>query len=419
MRSRFHRPCGLLIALIMLLGYVVQAQPAQADGGQGEYVPNQLIVRLAPPLIGSVNTLANTIAARFGLRVLDRLDTLPIFRLQIVNNLLSPPALTTLLNAVPGVLYAEPNYIGQTPEGVARYSWFKGGDEGEYHAQWAPDVIRLPEAHTVVGGAGVTVAVLDTGVDLDHPALAGRLVQGFDFVDLDSNPSEEGAQDPVCCIAYGHGTHVAGLVALAAPEAKIMPLRILRPDGKGDLWLLAQAVRYAVGIPPASVIPPIRKADVINISYSVPQRSFLVDDLLELVAQMPGGPVVVAAAGNSGPSTAYEYPAAESVPVVLAVAASTESDTLAGFSTRGSWVDLAAPGENILSSVPDNEYGTWSGTSMATPLVAGTAALVRARYPNLSAAQVAARIVSESAIITGPVPRRVDAARAVGLPPAN
>jgi thermitase len=137
------------------------------------------------------------------------------------------------------------------------------------------------------------------------------------------------------------------------------------------------------------------------------------------VAQLPGGPVVVAAAGNSGPSTAYEYPAAESAPVVLAVAASTESDTLADFSTRGPWVDLAAPGQNILSSVPDNEYGTWSGTSMATPLVAGTAALVRARYPNLSAAQVAARIVSESAIIAGPVPHRVDAARAVGLPPAN
>jgi subtilisin family serine protease len=403
----------------MLLDLVVQTHTVQAAEGPGNYVPNQVVVRLAPPLLGSVTTLANSIAANFGLRVLDRLDTLPIFRLQIVNNLLSPPALATLLDNIPGVLYAEPNYIGEPPEGVARYSWFKGGDAGEYHEQWAPDAIRLPEAHAVVLGAGVTVAVLDTGVDLDHPALAGHLVQGFDFVDVDSNPSEGGTQDALCCIAYGHGTHVAGLVALAAPEAKIMPLRVLRPDGRGDLWLLAQAVRYAVGLPPAGVALPASKADVINISYSVSQRSFLIDDLLGLVGQLPGGPVVVAAAGNNGPSTAYEYPAAEGQPTVLAVAASTQTDSLADFSTCGSWVDLAAPGEDILSSVPDDEYGTWSGTSMATPLVAGTAALVRARYPNLSAAQVAARIVSESAPIAGPVPHQLDAAQAVGLSPAS
>src|SRR5262249_53004610 len=105
--------------------------------------------------------------------------------------------------------------------------------------------------------------------------------------------------------------------------AKIMPLRILRPDGRGDLWLLAQAVRYAVGVPPAGVALPARKADVINISYSVPHESFLIDDLLGLVAQLPGGPVVVAAAGNNGPRAAYEYPAAGSQPAVLAVAAST------------------------------------------------------------------------------------------------
>jgi len=241
-------------------------------------------------------------------------------------------------------------------------------------------------------------------VPTHHPALVGHLTQGVDFVDGDLDPSEQGVygQD----LAFGHGTHVAGLIALSAPEAKIMPLRILRPDGSGQSWLLAQAIRYAV----------TQNVQVINISYSVHQRSFLIDDLLGLVSSALPGAVVVAAAGNSGPSTEPEYPAAENVPGMIAVAASTQRDRLAGFSTRGSWVDLAAPGESITSSVPDNTYGTWSGTSMAAPLVAGTAALVRSSSPGMSAEKVAQRIITTAAPIGGSVPRRLDSAAAWGLP---
>jgi subtilisin family serine protease len=129
--------------------------------------------------------------------------------------------------------------------------------------------------------------------------------------------------------------------------------------------------------------------------------------------------VVVAAAGNRGPSTVKEYPAAENQPGVLAVAASTETDTLADFSTRGPWVDVAAPGESIMSSVPDNDYGVWSGTSMAAPLAAGVAALVRARYPSFNPRQVAAQIIDQAQTIDASVSRRVDAAAALGLPAAG
>ena len=417
MRRQCLRFARLLVALSFLGCLLGQAHPTRAIEGPEEYVPGELIVRLVPPLLGGVDALAQTIAARFGLQVLDRLDTLPIFRLKILNSVLSAPLLADLLDAIPEVLYAEPNYLGETPEGVYKSSWSRGGDEGGYVSQWAPAKIRLPEAHAVSRGVGVIVAVLDTGADLDHPALAGHLAPGFDFVDLDADPSEEGTygQD----LAYGHGTHVAGLVALAAPEATIVPLRILKPDGTGNSWLLAQALRYAVGAPVAGIAPLAHKADVINISYSVRQRSLLIDDLLGLLVALPDGPVVVAAAGNRGPSTVKEYPAAEGQPGVLAVAASTETDTLADFSTRGAWVDVAAPGESILSSVPDNAYSVWSGTSMSAPLAAGTAALVRARYPNLSPSQVVARIVSRSQTIDAPVSHRVDAAAALDVPPAG
>jgi subtilisin family serine protease len=416
MSRQWLRFVRLLVAISFLGCLIAQAQPARA-AEDSAYVPGEVIARLVPPLLGSVESLLQTISSRFGLQVLDRLDGLPVFRLKIVNNALSAPALTDLLDAVPGVLYAEPNYLGETPEGVVRSAWSRGGDEGGYAAQWAPDKLRLAEAHAVSRGAGITVAVLDTGADLDHPALIGHLAPGFDFVDLDGDPSEEGVygQDR----AYGHGTHVAGLVALAAPEATIVPLRILKPDGTGNSWLLAQALRYAVGLPVAGITPLARKANVINISYSVRQRSLLIDDVLGLLAALPGGPVVVAAAGNRGPSTVNEYPAAENKPGVLAVAASTEADTLADFSTRGAWVDVAAPGESILSSVPDNAYSVWSGTSMAAPLAAGVAALVRARYPGYNPAQVTARIVDQAKIIDAPVSRRVDAAAALGLQAAG
>jgi subtilisin family serine protease len=414
MHRRWLRYARLLVAISFLGCLLAQAQPARATEESATYVSDEVIVRLVPPLLGSVEALVQTIASQFGLQVLEQLGTLPVFRLKLIHTVLSPLALASLLDALPGVAYAEPNFLGQSPEGVARSSWSKGDDEEGDAPQWAPGKLRLAEAHTVSRGANVTVAVLDTGVDLDHPALAGHLAQGFDFVDLDADPSEEGTygQD----IAYGHGTHVAGLVALAAPEATIVPVRILRPDGSGDSWILAQALRYAVGLPVAGITPLGRKADVINISYSVRQRSLLLDDMLGLLAALPGAPVVVAAAGNQGPSIAKEYPAAESRPGVLAVAASTEADLLADFSTRGSWVDVAAPGEGILSSVPDNDYGVWSGTSMAAPLAAGVAALVRARYPSFNSAQVTARIINNAKTIDASVSRRVDAAAALGLP---
>jgi thermitase len=399
MRRHSFSLCCLLITWLLLWYPAPLAAERPNQGISNGYVPNEVIVKLAP-----ARNIHKVIAALpLKLRVIEQLGTLPIHRLRIVNGA-KPPAVASLLMASRLVRYAEPNYISTAPEGVARSSWARSGGIDDYHAQWAPAVTRLPEAHAISRGAGTTVAVLDTGADLDHPALAGRLMQGFDFVDGDLDPSEQGVYGRD--IAFGHGTHVAGLIALAAPAAKILPLRILRPDGTGQSWLLAQALRYTVD----------RNVQVINISYSVHKRSFLIDDLLSLVTSVLSSAVVVAAAGNSGPSTAREYPAAENVPGLIAVAASTQKDRLARFSTRGSWVDLMAPGESITSSVPNDTYGTWSGTSMAVPLVAGTAALVRSANPGLSAERVAQRIIMTAASTRSPVPRRLDAAAALGPP---
>jgi thermitase len=126
--------------------------------------------------------------------------------------------------------------------------------------------------------------------------------------------------------------------------------------------------------------------------------------------------VVVAAAGNGGDTTKL-YPAAEDVDGLIAVAASNSDDRLASFSTRGSWVHVAAPGQGILSTVPNAQYGTWSGTSMATPLVSGEAALVRARFPSLSNKDLARHVREMGQRIDGDVQFRIDAGKALTTSP--
>jgi subtilisin family serine protease len=394
------------------------AQAMESD----RYLPAEVVVKL----VSADNLLA--VAADYGLdpTPIDQFLAHPIFRLRILDAS-SPKDKADSLLADPQarIVYAEPNLIGQAPEGTARVTWSAGIGADEYRTQWAPDVIRLAEAHQVSRGAGVTVAVLDTGVDATHPALAGKLLPGYDFVDNDANPDEIGTheQNPT----YGHGTHVAGLVALAAPEAKIMPLRALDRDGVGNAWILAKALAYAIdpdGNPATS-----DGADVINLSLSTVERSRLIRDVLKAVicndqVQSPNdlpcltlfgrGAVVVAAAGNQA-SSIPEYPAGDGLSGAIAVGASTQSDTISVFSNFGSWVDIAAPGQAIYSTVPGGGYGTWSGTSMAAPLAAGEAALIRAVYPLLKPVKVTQRMLNKAEEIGGPVRYRIDAAAALGL----
>ncbi|MFO7634670.1 MAG: S8 family serine peptidase [Caldilinea sp.] len=420
-----------LMVMIVLLAVETSVQPLHAEE-DGDFVPGEIVVKLLQP--GDLPG----VAADFSLdpTPLDQFGARPIYRLRILDGT-PPPDKAEALQQDSRVLYAEPNYIQQTPEGQQRVSWARGGDSDAYATQWAGAFIGLPAAHSVTRGAGMIVAVLDTGVDRSHPALAGRVLPGFDFVDMDSDPNEVGVAGED--ITYGHGTHVAGLVALAAPEAQILPVRVLDRDGAGNIWVLAEALAYAVN-PDGDINTP-DGAHVINLSLSTRRQTRLIEEIVRDVIceddddddddgddsrrsmldddddclATPGrGAVVIAAAGNRA-STLPEYPAAETQPGLLAVAANTDAGTLADFSNFGAWVHVAAPGDRIMSSVPGNDYGVWSGTSMAAPLAAGQAALVRAANPLLTAAQVAERIRLTA---SGPAgePPRIDAAAALGLP---
>lgn len=388
--------------------------PASVDGA----VPNEVLVRLA-----STAELP-AMLAQYGLTLLDQFGSRPIYRLRASAADTQP--LVEQLRADARVIYAEPNGLHQTPEGRRFSTWAIGGDSGTYATQWNTRALRLPEAHTVSTGSGITVGLLDTGVDPNHPALAGRLLPGFDFVDFDADPREGGS---VGDWGYGHGTHVASLIAQVAPAARIMPVRVLDPQGMGNVWVLAEGLLHAVD--PDGSPATDDGADVINLSLGTTRRTELLEDILERVTcgddfddddddgdtdvvrcAAQGGTVVVAAAGNSGDETPH-YPAAETHDGALAVAANGEAGALAAFSTRGDWVHVSAPGELIYGAVPGGAYGVWNGTSMAAPMVAGAAALLRAANPQWEPSDVTNQLRSTGVALCGSTLKQIDAAAAV------
>ena len=241
--------------------------------------------------------------------------------------------------------------------------------------QWDMTKIRTGDAWQKSTGAGVTVAVIDTGVDASHPDLAGKVLSGYDYITKTAGTST----DP-----NGHGTHVSGTIAAltgngvgvssVAPDTKILPIRVLGADGSGYMSDAASGIIYAAD----------HGANVINMSLGSSSQVAAVTNAVTYARSK--GVVVVAAAGNSRSSgSPTSYPAADTG--VIAVAATDSTDTVASYSNQGSYVDVAAPGSNILSTTGGG-YAAWNGTSMASPHVAAVAALLKSYNSTLTPDQI-------------------------------
>jgi thermitase len=259
-------------------------------------------------------------------------------------------------------------------------------------SQYALKKVRAAEAWQITrGSADIKIAVVDTGADLGHPALRSQIVGSTNVIGWRGKLGLASAKDD-----NGHGTHCAGVAAAAAngegisgmaPGCKLLIAKALGADGAGATSDIVRGIRWATS----------QGADVISLSVGGEDDSAAMRDAVK--DAIASGIVVVAAMGNEG-KTLKNYPAA--YPGVIAVGATNAQDKVSAFSTRGSWISVAAPGANILSTTPtykvfmskaDNgalgtTYGQLSGTSMATPLVAGVAALIKSKNPRWTPAQV-------------------------------
>lgn len=400
---------------------------SSSSSGKDVELPGEVLVKLR-----SSDALTR-VQQRYALSLVSRFGARPIYRLQVTGTVRVKDVLAAMATDA-DVLIAEANVSNRSPEARGSIPWTIGR-QGDYVAQWAPQSMRLPQAQALTQGAGVRIAVLDTGVDATHPALAGHLLPGRDFVDGDDNPAEVPSTSGTIG-AYGHGTHVAGLIALAAPQARIMPLRVLDADGAGNAWVLAEAILYALD--PDGNPNTDDGAHVISLSLGSLLRTRIMDAVAQIAACAPAvaddpigdrsdpgyadderrcangsnGALIVAAAGNDASGSLKEYPAAEGAYGLLSIAASNASRRVASFSNFGPWVDLAAPGDGITSTVPGG-WAVWSGTSMAAPLAAATGALVRSLDLRVTPKDVAQRLKRTASTLCGTNLRQVDAWAAV------
>ncbi len=263
-------------------------------------------------------------------------------------------------------------------------------DPNALREQWALAKVKANEAWTLAGNAGsknILVAVIDTGVDYNHESLKDNSVPGYDFRDNDADPMDEtSSRNP------GHGTHCAGIVGATGTVANgtaglsknvsIMPIRFLGADGSGDLMAAVKALDYAVE----------KGARVISNSWGASVSASQAQPIIEAIKRASdAGVIVVNAAANDGKSndTTSVYPANAKFENTISVAASGPSDAKPSWSNYGkNTVDLASPGEGIMSTIPGNKYQNLSGTSMATPLVSGMVALMLAQDDKLTGAEV-------------------------------
>lgn len=242
-------------------------------------------------------------------------------------------------------------------------------NDSSYGSQWHLSKMACPTAWIYNKGAGITIAILDTGVDSTHPDLAGKIVSGWNMYDNNATTSD----------VYGHGTAVAGVAAASTNNAmgvagvgwncSIMPIRISDTSGYGYSSTVANGLIWAAD----------HGARVANVSYE-----FSTDSVVASAAKYfcdKGGVVTMSAGNNSVTTTSSDNP------YILTISASDSSDNITSWSNRGSNIDLAAPGASIYTTVRGGGYSYWSGTSFSAPATAGAAGLVLSANPSLNGYQ--------------------------------
>jgi thermitase len=376
---------------------VVSADTHRNPTNDARFAPDEILVKFEP---GTNAADIDKLNRSHGTSIKSRIPQIGIMVLKVSSGQVTGKVAAYEKN--PNVIYAEPNYIRQliVPNDEISGTTFGFDDQwalnntGQTEGTADADIDWLEVYETLTADSSVIIAVNDSGLDLSHPDLNGKLTAGWDWVDNDNEPLD--VYNPANP-SYGHGTHVAGIAAAETNNSegiagiafgtatKIMPVRIFDENGSTTILAIVNGLIFAAD----------NGANVINMSYGGTQRSKAEHDAVKYAWN--SGAVLVAAAGNYGEylnaATWKNYPAAYKE--VIAVSATDHRDTLAYYSSHGNWLSVAAPGGDlsetylggILSTYPGG-YVWWSGTSMATPHVSGLAGLLFAQDPTRSNAEV-------------------------------
>lgn len=336
----------------LALSPVAWAQPCPAS--------NQVVVRL------HANHSIAAVAATFGGTVAGEVPSRDLYLLQFGTAGGGPPPIAGLLGDE-RVAWLEMNFVHVAPGGGTQ-SFFVACSTTTYVNQYALTLIGAPAAQQLSLGTGTTVAVLDTGISPELVPIAMQLVPGINVIDNNADTADVGNGldddgDELIDELVGHGTFVSGVVATVAPAAALLPVKVLNSDGVGASFYTAKGVYHAIDF----------GADVINLSLYSIKYSRAVDEAVQEAAA--AGILIVASVGNTNQQYPIPYPAA--LPDVIAVAATDPLDLKAGFSGYGEYVDLAAPGVDIVSVIPAGGHALADGTSFAAAFVSAAAALIK------------------------------------------
>lgn len=382
-----------------------------------EYIPGEVLIKFKPMVKQAA--IAELVKQR-GLYMINENRRVGIMHMQL-------PSGTSVEQAVNNyskrndVEFVQPNYIGHrtlcatTPNDTSFSSLWGLNNTGQTVNGTVgtndADIDAIEAWDTQQGSASIIVAVIDTGIDWDHPDLSANIwsnadeldngsdndgngysgdIRGWDFVNSDNNPIDD----------HTHGTHVAGIIGATGNNSagvcgvcwtiKIMPLKAFNAAGVATSSNLVSAINYAVN----------NSAKIIVASYSGASLDTAEQSAIESANSL--GVLVVAAAGNGGDDsigdnndTTPQYPACYDIANIIAVTATDQNDALASFSDYGAQsVDVAAPGVNIYSTIFNDTYGFKNGTSMAVPYVSGIAALLLSQYSSYTPAQLKSWIIS-------------------------
>ncbi|MFC1657373.1 S8 family serine peptidase [Candidatus Moduliflexota bacterium] len=339
---------------------ILTAPTASAGIGRGRFVEGELLIQAKA---GVARGKIDNLLGMHGAATEGEIAAIKVRRVRVPAHALEK--VKAALSKNPNISFVEENFIAEAS--------FIPNDQ-YFSTQWHLPKISAPEGWDLATGSTDTpIAIIDSGVDPDHPDLTGKLIPGYNFLTESTDTHD----------VRGHGTAVAGSaaaqtdnatgVAGVAGDSPIMPLVVLNADNWATYYDMARAITYAAdqGVP------------VMNISLAGSSSSSALQNAVNYAWDR--GAVIVAAAANYSTDLPY-YPAACNH--VVAVSATTSSDTLAGFSNYGSWVDLSAPGASIRTTSNGGGYGYWNGTSFASPITAGLAALIFSANPQLTNAQV-------------------------------